>query len=144
KVPDPTHTCMPNGCGGEGGTSVPNSFGIANFRNCCNGHDCCYDECNSNKGGCDRDLFACMSTSCIAAYALFPTTLLPTCLEIASTYFAFVTALGAKYYNAAQQQSCDCCSTQTCSQACAGGACGRLPACAGGSDCVCFTSVEGT
>jgi secretory phospholipase A2 len=120
KVADPTHTCIPNGCGGQGGVPVPNSYGIAEFRSCCNTQDCCYDTCNGNKANCDLDLFACISGSC-AIYALFPT-LLPSCLTVAAVYYAFVASpLGSKYFTAAQQQACDCCGTQTCPQSCAGG-----------------------
>lgn len=143
KVANPLHTCQPNGCGGQGGTAVPNSFlGIAPFRGCCNSHDCCYDTCNESKAGCDLDLFTCMTTSCATHIIPFPPQLLEMCVATAGVYYAFVTFAGGQYYDAAQQQTCDCCSQTSCQSACAGGVCGAFPACLGGGDCVCFQTPE--
>ncbi len=40
KVDHPGYTCIPNGCGAEGGPHVPNGFGAASFLSGLNNHDC--------------------------------------------------------------------------------------------------------
>ncbi len=146
KVPHPGYVAIPNGCGPEGGAItpyVPNRFGLADFRPCCNTHDICYGTCNDVKSLCDNGFGACLANSCLSAYS-FSATLLGSCLAVAGTYYAAVSLGGGGAFEAAQDGACDCCSTSTCPQSCAGSSCGSLPACAGGFDCVCFTSTEGT
>lgn len=145
RVANRSHVCMPNGCGGKGGWRPPQRFFSADFAPSCNEHDCCYDVCRSVKSTCDSNFLNALTRSCQNAYPatdVLSAFRLEYCLEAALTYYGFVVAAGAKYYNAAQRESCDCCSDSTC-MTCAGGACGSLPACAGGGDCVCFTSPEG-
>jgi hypothetical protein len=145
KVKHPGYVGRSNGCGPEGGAItpfVPNRFGLANFGPCCDAHDFCYGDCNASKSGCDNTFGVCNATAC-AVYAIFQV-LLPSCLTAAAAYFAAVSLGGGDAYEAAQQGGCDCCGTSTCPQSCAGSSCGSLPACAGGADCVCFTSTEGT
>lgn len=147
KVAHPGHTCVPNGCGGSGGVPVPNSFLAANFLPACNTHDCCYDRCNANRGGCDTDFQATLRASCNAAYpgtGFLDSRKRAMCLSTADTYYEFVRDRGQPYYDQAQRQSCDCCDTQNC-RTCAGGACGNLPRCSATlPDCLCFTTPEGT
>ena len=149
KVPHPGHPQTPNGCGPAGAwytPLIPNRWGLANFTTCCNTHDNCYGRCNDPKGGCDTDFLGCLRDACFDAYLplfLFPH-LLASCLVAAQTYYEFVNRGGGSAYSAAQSGACDCCGTQSCTQTCAGSACGSLPSCAPGGDCVCFTSVEGT
>ena len=146
RVKNATHTCVPNGCGGNGGIGVPNSFGSANFEPSCNTHDCCYDQCNSDKAACDTNFRTSLLTACAAAYpgsGMVDSIKRSSCNAAANTYYGFVDSQGQKYYNAAQQQSCDCCGPESCAT-CAGGACGNLPGCAANNpDCLCFTTPEG-
>lgn len=148
KVPHPTHTCVPNGCGGSGGISVPNGFGAANFLPACNDHDCCYDKCNSTKATCDTDFLTSLNDACSTAYPgneLLENMKRNMCLKTAKTYYNFVNSQGQTYFDAAQRQSCDCCASEPCAESCAGGACGNLPSCAANDpDCLCFTTPEGS
>lgn len=143
KVGHPGHQCMPNGCGPPG-LPVPNRFGAANFRPCCNNHDCCYSKCNEDKIACDNAFLSCLVSACLSAYGSGIKIInLKSCLEAAGTYYAFVFSLGLPFYTTGQRHACDCCGDEPCPQTCPGGFCGALPPCEGGFDCVCFTSVDG-
>lgn len=146
RVPTPGYIATFNGCGPEGSWVthlIPNRFGLADFTQCCNNHDVCYGTCNDVKSTCDNTFGICLATACTIGYASFAL-LLPTCLEVAAIYYAAVALGGGGAFESAQDGACDCCSTSTCPQSCAGSACGSLPACAPGGDCVCFTSTEGS
>jgi hypothetical protein len=153
RVPHPGWTPPTNGCGPQGGViasgiaaAVPEGWGSADFHGCCNGHDSCYGTCNNSKLGCDTTFLDCMTDSCLSAYGnLLGFVLLPSCLEVAATYFSMV-AVGGYLgpYNSGQCSGCDCCGTSTCPQTCAGGGCGSAPGCESDAECVCFQTVEGT
>lgn len=147
KIPHPNYVLgEPNGCGGEGSVFtpfIPNRFGFANFRECCNTHDGCYGTCNNDKTSCDDTFGPCLVRACVNAYAL-EASVLASCLSVAAVYYGFVRVRGGSFFEAAQSGACDCCSESTCPQSCAGSSCGALPSCAGGADCLCFTSTEGT
>lgn len=146
RVPNAAHVCVPNGCGGNGGVGVPNSFGAANFLSACNTHDCCYDRCNTSRASCDTNFQNTLLAACTAAYSgtgVMQSIKRGSCNAAANTYYSFVDSQGMTYYDAAQRQSCDCCGPQPC-VTCAGGACGNLPRCAANQpDCLCFTTPEG-
>lgn len=117
KVAHAGHTCVPNGCGGNGGIGVPNRFLAANFLPACNTHDCCYDRCNSVKVSCDTDFHSTLRTSCTAAYpgaGFIESRKRALCLSTADTYYDFVDSEGRPYYNEGQRQSCDCCGNVLC------------------------------
>lgn len=147
--------CAGNGCGAEGDWYVPNSFGAAAFVGCCNGHDCCWGKCNSNRNGCDQAFVGCLLQSCDTAYPPSITNLpvvgpvdmnkikRGACRAAANKYFSAVqsTRFGTPNYIAAQQEACDCCGTQPC-VTCPGGTCGALPSCQD-PGCVCFQTIEG-
>ena len=132
----------------DGCTDVPDSYGAVNFVNCCNGHDICYQTCKSDKSSCDSTLGTCMSTLCDQLYPVGSGAIAAikraSCKSAAVSYEAGVNVGAGKAYTARQKMFCDCCGVEPCKQTCAGGACGALPACAGGGDCVCFTTTEGT
>lgn len=140
------YTCVPNGCGASGGQSFPGSFGAASFISCCNGHDCCWGNCNNDRNDCDNGFLACLQASCDAAY---PSTSIlnkiknGTCRATASSYFLGVQTdkWGTPAYVAAQQAACDCCGAEPC-KTCPGGSCGALPSCQD-PGCVCFQTIEG-
>lgn len=152
KVAHPGYSCTPNGCGAAGGTQYPSQYGAASFLGCCNGHDCCYGECNQAKAGCDNTFYSCMTGSCDAAY---PVTLVQVgpitvdsnkikraaCKAAAGAYYQAVNQAGGDAFTAAQQAGCDCCGTQPC-PTCPGGTCGALPSCQD-PGCVCFQTIEG-
>jgi hypothetical protein len=149
RVPHPGHTPGFNGCGPANSWItpwIPNRYGIADFTQCCNNHDICYDTCNDVKSNCDNAFLSCLTASCNNAYSaasiLFPE-LLQDCLVVAGAYYAAVALGGGSAFDSAQDEACDCCPETTCPQSCAGSSCGSLPPCAGGGDCVCFTSTEG-
>lgn len=150
----PDYTCVPNGCGAEGGDQYPPSFGAASFLECCNGHDCCWGTCRRDRTNCDRDFLACLQTSCDSAYPPLIRVILgvevdvnrvkrASCRAAAQAYFAGVETdrWGTPAYIAAQQDACDCCGPQPC-LTCPGGTCLSLPSC-GDPGCVCFSTVEG-
>lgn len=115
KVPNPTYKCNPNGCGGEGGTPVPNGFMGANFYPACAEHDCCYGECNHYKNDCDTNFRANLNLACSAAAIMTVNpNLLAACKAVALLYYGFVSKKGQTYYDAAQKQACSCCGDETC------------------------------
>ena len=96
-----------NGCGAEGGTSVPNSYmGIVDFTGCCNDHDACYETCGGNKGTCDTNLGSCMSDKCNQCLGEYPDHL-GRCLVMASVYEWAVSKWGDKPYESAQDKGCE-------------------------------------
>jgi len=147
KVPHPGHVPTHDGCGSQTSPTypfIPNNFGSASFLSACNNHDDCYDTCNNVKSNCDSTFLGALTSACISAYGSgVSILLLPSCLEVAGVYYEAVNLFGATAFNAAQSGACDCCDTSTCTESCAGSACGSLPACGPGGDCVCFTDTEG-
>lgn len=153
RVASPSYRCVPNGCGAEGGQPFPGGYGSASFLGCCDGHDCCYGTCKSNKAGCDSTFGNCMRASCDAAYPPDIVTLpggftvdrnrvsRSLCRGQANAYESAVSSFGANAHTAAQQNACDCCGTQNC-PTCPGGTCSSLPSCQD-PGCVCFQTVEG-
>lgn len=151
----PNYTCVDNGCGAEGGTALPDSYGAANWLDCCNSHDCCWGKCREDRDGCDATFRDCIRARCDAAY---PPSMVPLpggigsydqnfrvrsmCRARANLGYAAVQSfVGSNAYNAAQQNACDCCGTQNC-PTCPGGTCSSLPSCQD-PGCVCFQTVEG-
>lgn len=140
----PGHVCKSNGCGSDYSQYVvPNSYFGASFKGCCDAHDCCYDACKSAKGSCDTNLRSCMVASCDTT---FPAAVSPRfrsqCEGVAGYYFDAVNSgSGLSAWTAAQQASCDCCSSAACPAVCQGAACSSLGMCAAG--CYCFQSTGG-
>ena len=103
---DPDHTPTPNGCGPEGGPSVPdNPTGCedTSFLDACNAHDTCYGTCGNSRAGCDSNflddmLEVCMGSSC--AYA---------CSQAAYAYYGAVNNWGPSAWESAQVSACSCC-----------------------------------
>ena len=156
RVAHPGYTCVPNGCGAAGGQSFPGSFGAASFVGCCDNHDCCWGNCNSDRTTCDGAFHTCLQGSCDRAYPPDVRTLpggvqvdvnrlqRETCRAAAGAYFQGVQTdrWGTPAYTAAQQAACDCCGTEPC-RTCPGGTCASLPSCQD-PGCVCFQTIEGT
>ena len=152
RVSSPSYTCVPNGCGAEGGASFPGGYGAASFIGCCSAHDCCYGRCRSGQSGCDGAFGNCMRSSCDAAYPPDLVTVAgitfdrnrvnrSLCRGQANAYESAVANFGEGAHTAAQQNACECCGTQSC-PSCPGGTCSNLPACQD-PGCVCFQTVEG-
>ncbi|MDQ1921094.1 hypothetical protein [Massilia pseudoviolaceinigra] len=151
RVAHPGYVCRPNGCGAAGGQSFPGAFGAARFGACCDGHDCCWGSCNSNRPRCDGTFIDCLRDACDAAYPPRLNALgldsnrirRSSCRATARAYFEGVQTdtWGTPAYLAAQQAACDCCGTQTC-KTCPGGTCEALPSCED-PGCVCFQTIEG-
>lgn len=153
RVASPSYTCVPNGCGAEGGQSFPGGFGAASFLPCCNAHDCCYGTCRGSQAGCDGAFGTCMRSACDEAYPPDIVTLpggftidrnrvsRSLCRGQANAYESAVATFGGDAHTAAQQNACDCCGTQDC-PTCPGGTCSSLPSCQD-PGCVCFQTVEG-
>jgi hypothetical protein len=146
KVAHPGYTCVANGCGGNGGSHYPSGFGAADFLPCCNTHDCCWGTCNNSRATCDTSFGNCLAQACQTAYGgggVVNTIKLQSCRATANAYESAVSSrFGTTFYVAGQSAACDCCGNEPCFS-CAGSSCGSLPSCAGGGDCLCFTSVEG-
>ena len=104
---DTGNTKSGNGCGAEGGTKFPDSYmGLVNFRDCCNNHDICYETCASDKGGCDKNLGACMRSQCDRnlTYVYHERAL---CRTVADIYEFAVERFGDEAYDAAQDKGCE-------------------------------------
>ncbi|WP_166880493.1 hypothetical protein [Massilia mucilaginosa] len=152
RVAHPGHVCRPNGCGAAGGQSFPSAFGAARFGACCDSHDCCWGNCNSQRDSCDGNFHDCLRASCEAAYPPRINVLgldsnrirRASCRATARTYFEGVQSgrWGTPAYVAAQQAACDCCAAQAC-KTCPGGSCEALPSCED-PGCVCFQTIEGS
>jgi len=75
-------------------TMLPNPT----FLTCCNGHDICYDTCNSGKKACDTTFKNCMMNSCSDLG----------CQMVANSFYAAVQAFGCPAYLIKQQGACLC------------------------------------
>lgn len=147
RVSHPGYIPYVNGCGGQDswtGSLIPDSFGTADFRPCCDTHDRCYETCNSAKSACDGSLYNCQTSACFAAYSANQI-MLGFCVQVAITYYNAVSGVGQPYYDDGQRSSCDCCGTSSCpSPPCtANGHCNAFPTCNGSSNCFCMQAYEG-
>ena len=109
KRPHPGNVRTSNGCGPEGSAfPLPQGFGSASFTTACNGHDICYETCNSPKAGCDSTFGDQMVDTCVATYngSFLRET---ACIALARLYEAGVSAGGGSAYDAAQKKDCECC-----------------------------------
>ena len=124
----PTHVPGFNGCGGSGlSSAVPdNPTLVANatnplyllrhglsdgdFTQSCNGHDLCYDTCNTVKSTCDSNFGAAMDTVCRQDFSqsLLDTAFLLQCLGYSATYEFAVSNIDS-FYETAQKNACQCC-----------------------------------
>lgn len=118
-----------NGCGPQNGLDLPvlghgdwvpdKPLGVVDFFDACEGHDCCYGRCGSDKSACDRAFLEGMQKACLrsetVADALFDGLRLTLCMNLASTYYAAVhlTETGQSAYDAGQAEVCDCCQAYT-------------------------------
>jgi len=109
-VDDPDTSPVPNGC------SVPpiicyllpdcnNPTGGADtsFLNACNGHDTCYQTCNSSQGSCDNDFLDAMIDVCTGSICAVP------CFAYAEAYYGAVHNYGEPYWQEDQVDACACC-----------------------------------
>jgi hypothetical protein len=127
RVPNAAHTPGFNGCGGEGlSSAVPdNPMFVAHitdpiyllahgtsdgdFTQACNGHDTCYDTCNSVKASCDTNFGNSMDAVCSRDYAGFlNTSYRLECYGYSELYEFAVSSIDS-FYEDAQKQACDCC-----------------------------------
>lgn len=144
-----------NGCGTDT-IQLPAHFGKADFTACCNDHDCCYDgcghlggtctTCTPDQATCDSAAVNCWDATCSAAYpsntGLTNSVMYQYCLSAASAGAKLLASVGSSALVSGIKARCTCCQSTPCQNSCAGGACGALPPCTGGGDCVCFTSTE--
>ena len=106
RVPDPDYTPSPNGCGPEGGPSVPdNPTGCSDtsFLGACNAHDICYGTCNSSRAVCDNDFLNAMLEVCMWSSCAYR------CSQFAYAYYGTVNNWGQAAYESAQVNACACC-----------------------------------
>lgn len=79
------------------------------FKDACDGHDCCYGTCNSNKASCDRSFYGKMLQECIWCSMLYPWASV-SCLSWASIYYGAVSVFGGDPFNNNQNLACEeCC-----------------------------------
>jgi hypothetical protein len=111
KVRNPYYTCISNGCGAQGGIRFPSSFGLANFLDACNEHDCCWGRCNSNRSACDENFHFKLREACLV-HQFYP--LLEQCLVVAQIYYeAVASRFGNSPYENAQKGACHCCNNSS-------------------------------
>lgn len=132
RIPNPSHKPSYNGCGGEGASSlIPDNpmyfahekdliylslYGTnaGNYTNACNGHDICYDTCNSDKSTCDTKFGNDMDNICYKDYADLTNLAhqyLLECLAFSSTFESVVRTQERylHFYDSAQKEACNCC-----------------------------------
>lgn len=125
RVPDPGHVPGFNGCGPEFLSGVqfliPQGYNSASFTDSCNGHDICYDTCNSEKSTCDLNFGESMVQSCVETYqpiisaeddpvlAQQFNAQFTFCKLAAFRFFNAVKYLGQSAFDSAQKDACDCC-----------------------------------
>jgi Group XII secretory phospholipase A2 precursor (PLA2G12) len=125
RIADPSHVPGFNGCGPAFLTGVqfliPQGYGSASFTNSCNGHDICYDTCNSDKNSCDLNLGISMVQSCTETYQpIISTEDDPALQQIFNAQYTYCKIAAFQFYNAvhllgqgafdsAQEDACDCC-----------------------------------
>lgn len=127
RSPNASHKPGFNGCGGSGiSSAVPDNpmyathfadllylaiYGTSSgdFTNACNGHDICYDTCNSTKSTCDSNFGGGMDAVCDRDYSgALATGYRLECKAFSSLYRSTVSAIES-FYEAAQKNACDCC-----------------------------------
>lgn len=90
-----------NGCGAETGLSkyLPNYL----FKECCDSHDNCYDDCEKTptKYECDQDFVNCMRDKCKKS------NFVALCQRVAGSYWGGVGGFGRGYFNDARKK-CSC------------------------------------
>ena len=70
---------------------------------CCNGHDVCFDTCNTDYDDCDETFKKCMHEKCRAEYADSDA-----CHEVADLYYNGVRLFGCGLYTHTQSEACIC------------------------------------
>lgn len=130
-----------NGCGPEAGIDlrqifdhfgVPHSqleppdnpLWLGNFVDACNGHDCCYGTCGSDKAQCDDAFRSGLHAACNQAHpnpGILGTALAFYCNEIAEQYYKAVAQGGDAAFQSGQAEVCDCCCDGTCNPPCSDG-----------------------
>ncbi len=121
-----------NGCGPEAGIPVSvfdhefargdyipdDPLYLGHFFSACQGHDCCYGKCGSDKAQCDADFLGKMRAACDERWtahsigeAVIYSQMAALCYAVADTYYSAVstTQTGQDAYDAGQQAVCDCC-----------------------------------
>ena len=69
RVANKSHQCTDNGCGGKYSRYVvPQQYFGVDFKPACKIHDCCYDECNRVKSGCDTAFLNDLNRACNEAF----------------------------------------------------------------------------
>lgn len=118
---DPSSSMTPtsNGCGAEGGFSLPNSFFGVSVVGCCNYDDLCYSNCRRLKSDCENVFGECLTGRCgafgnSAAMWLF-------CLSVARTAATQHAYWGYAAWKAAQEYYCWCDCDGQCARFISGG-----------------------
>jgi hypothetical protein len=96
---------VPSGVCGRGWNErwVRDSWGNADFSDCCRRHDQCYDTCGQEKDQCDRDFHGELRDVCRSAYpSRFHVVQRNACLSAADAYYSAVHRLGGDAYREAQ------------------------------------------
>ena len=98
---------LKNGCGPDGGlysAAIPNSPLGHSFKDCCDQHDDCYDNCESRptKYECDQGFLNCTSKKCSTS------TFGMLCERLAKTYWFAVAGYGRESFNTARAKCPPC------------------------------------
>ena len=102
-VPRPGWVSRMNGCGTEFTGELDLSGGRFNMTGCCNGHDVCFDTCNTDYDECDNNFKKCMHAKCGADYGDSDA-----CHEVADLYYNGVRLFGCGLYTHTQSEACIC------------------------------------
>lgn len=105
------YTPTANGCGPEGGISVPNYYYLIGwfridkfpFVNACNAHDICYGTLGSSRASCDSRFYSNLLAICSANASTSANRVI--CNGLAWTYYEAVHLFGQSAFDAAQARA---------------------------------------
>lgn len=98
-IPDSRAGTPDPGVRGDGCSSVPDSFGSANFHPGCERHDECYSEgSRTDRPDCDDELASDLFRACAAAYPSMHDPFRIACNSVGATYYVGVRVIGWTHY----------------------------------------------
>lgn len=113
RVAHPNYEPTQDGCGMPGWELITPQTDITMtvlFKECCEGHDLCYQIYNASRSGCDATFLDCLNRACVQQIPPVLAVIgLPLCAARAAIYYLAVAWYGEAGFNDAQRRACQCC-----------------------------------